>query len=413
VALCSIALLLQRHVSNPLLGVVAFLTILIATSLHFLLNGNGAERYFQYFPIRFIWPTTGLLLFSIYLAKPSKFMLFMLGIIAGISVFWNLDTGIPLVAAIGAALFGRAVMTKQQRPQLFLATLVFGIISTLTLVTCFVALQVKAQTPIDLAAAITYQRIFYGSGFGMLPLPLPLHPWQSVLGVYLAGLIVALSGWSKSPEVKLHDVLFCASILGLGLFTYYQGRSHVQNLVMVLWPAILIMVILADQTLQAVAKRAAPPTIIVVALPFVLFVALGTMTLLTSLPTIAAANRQVIATFYKVQDPLVAEELFFMRETRKERHCAILSQRQGIYHAELGYASPLPGPGHIETILQSDLDALTAEALRPSVECIYLGIAPDSETYIDLNNDKIITRFPVWTKNTSGSMLLLEPARIK
>jgi hypothetical protein len=116
-----------------------------------------------------------------------------------------------------------------------------------------------------------------------------------------------------------------------------------------------------------------------------------------------------LADFQKSRDPVVASELAFLRSTNKGRNCLILAQRQAIYHAELRTASPLPGPGMIETLLQRDLDTLMTGALSNQVQCIYLGVGPSSQTLALLDDEKLKSRYPVSAQNDIGTLLLLEP----
>ncbi|SDX11872.1 hypothetical protein SAMN05518669_103333 [Variovorax sp. YR634] len=409
-ALCAIALVLRRHVRSHWIAIATFLTALIPTSLFFLLNGDSAEPYFQYFPIRFFWPAIALLLFSRYVARPNHLALAVMGTVAGIALVWNIDTGIPIIAAIGATMIARAIVAPRAGRLGIAPAFTFGIIALVIAVGFLALLKVKASGPLHIDAALEYQRVFYGAGFGMLPMPLSAHPWQAVLGVYLAGLITALAGFAKSPGNKTFDVIFCASILGTGLFTYYQGRSHDYCLLMVSWPALLVAAILADQVLQAVAKDRFPRSALLLALPFTFFVSLGTVAIAAAAPPLLSADFQTLANWKTPRDPVVADELAFMRDTRNGRRCLILAQRHAIYYAELGYSSPLAGPGLIETIVQPDLDRLIAGATPDQVQCVFLGVTPGSETYIDVRDEELLKMFPTHAKSRAGTMFLLEPA---
>jgi hypothetical protein len=63
----------------------------------------------------------------------------------------------------------------------------------------------------------------------------------------------------------------------------------------------------------------------------------------------------------------------------------------------------------IETLLQSDLDALLAGALSKPVKCIYLGVGLSSQTLALLDDAKLISKYPVSAQNDLGTLLLLEP----
>ncbi|WP_143500334.1 hypothetical protein [Pseudomonas sp. Irchel s3f7] len=410
IGLVAVAAMLKKYVHNSLLALLIFLTMLIPMSLFMYLNGSVEDIYVQYFPIRFFWPAVALLLFSSQMSKPGRLKFSVLGAVAGISVFWNIDTGIPVLVSIGATLLVKPLIAKRSALRGIVSAALFGAIAISTIVACFVALRIKAGVPLDLGEVLAYQKIFYMAGFGMIPMPVALDPWQAVLVIYAAGAITALSRWKEYPESSVYDVLFCGAIMGLGLFTYYQGRSHVYCLVLVCWPAIFIAGILADKILSAVRHRSTQLASVALALPIVLFVSLGTITFLSSGKELAGAALRNISTLGDAKDPTVVDELRFMRETYRNRDCLILSQRQAIYYAELNIASPLKGPGIVETLLQRDLDQLVEGALNEQLECIYLGVTDGSITFVDVNDSALKAKYPVISKSPLGTMLLLEPA---
>lgn len=405
-ALCAVAVLLNRHVESGPLKILSFSTLLIATGLFLFLAGYTTELYLQYFPIRFFWPALALLLFSAYATRPRQSLLIILAAVSGLTLFWNIDTGVPTILAIGATLFSKALFQVRPRLRSFLPAAIFFAIALCTFAAALVILRITASGPLQLGSALAYQRIFFGSGFGMLPMPLWIHPWQSVLFIYLAGAVVALTAWKDRVGGTTSDLLFCSSILGLGLFAYYQGRSHIYCLLMVMWPALLIGTILTDRILKLVRLRQVRRSALLAILPLIGFFSLASVTLFSSIPTLL---RSAKAAFEAPPDPVIADELAFMRATRANRPCLILSQRQGIYYATLNSASPLDGPGLIETILQRDLDALIVGATTKPLECIYLGIGPASETFIDVRTAALETKYPVAARSPLGTMLLLEP----
>lgn len=410
-ALTAIAALLKTYIKSGPLSILTFLTILIPTSLFFLLNGHSQEIYLQYFPIRFFWPAVALLLFSMYSAKPTRLRLIVLGIISGISIFWNIDSGVPVLISIGATLFVRPLLTQRFKLMSVVPALLFGVIGLVTFLALFAGLRLKAGVPLNIEEALASQKLFYGLGFNMIPMPLPIHPWQSVLAIYAAGAVAAIFGWRRRSADPIYDVLFCASILGLGLFTYYQGRSHINCLMLVLWPALVIGAFLADLILRSVRQRATSAASVLLAFPFVLFVAMGTVTMAYTSRDLISASIKTVTHFNEWKDPIVASELSFMRSTQNGRQCLILSQRQAIYYAELNSSSPLPGPGLIETLLQSDLYNLRNGALSDRIQCIYLGVGAMSESFVDMKDAALIARYPVASKNELGTMLLLEPPK--
>ena len=409
IALAGIAAVLHLHVRNNLLRVMTFLCILVSTGLYLYLNDIKQEIYLQYYPIRFICPAAALFLFARYCFKPTRGGIAALGIASGIAVFWNFDSGVPVLISIGATLLVKPFFTQPLRWKVLMPAVGFSSFAVMTFGALMIALRLKAGGPLGIQEAIASQKLFYGSGFMMLPMPDTFHPWQILLVVYAAAAIAALSAWRRRIDNHVYDVLFCTALMGLGLFTYYQGRSHIFCLMMVLWPALVAGAILTDLILRSVRKRSTSRISSLLALPFLIFVSLGTVTLAFSSRDLVAAGMSNLADFQKSRDPVVASELAFLRSTNKGRNCLILAQRQAIYHAELRTASPLPGPGMIETLLQRDLDTLMTGALSNQVQCIYLGVGPSSQTLALLDDEKLKSRYPVSAQNDIGTLLLLEP----
>lgn len=193
--LTAIAYLLRRHVKNPLLSILIFFSISIPMGLFIYLNGNAQDIYVQYFPIRFFWPAAALLLFSLYSSNQSRALYYLLTIASGIAVFWNVDTGIPVIVSIAATLFSKSLITRRLFGRAVSSAAFFTICFAIILAACFALLRFKAGVPLDISEALAYQKIFYMTGFGMIPMPLSLDPWQAVIIIYAAGAITALTAW--------------------------------------------------------------------------------------------------------------------------------------------------------------------------------------------------------------------------
>ncbi|MGJ7548718.1 hypothetical protein [Pseudomonas alloputida] len=411
IGLLALAVLIRRYINNGVLSLFVFLASSLSMGLFMYLNWHADDMYVQYFPIRFIMPVVALLLFSAYAHRPCWQLYGALAVLAGVAVFWNVDTGVPVLVSLCATLFVKALLRGNVREAAARAAL-FLFIAIGTLIGCFVLLRIKAGASLDLEEILISQKIFYMTGFGMLPMPVALDAWQVVIALYAAGMVAALYAWRNGADDPLCDVLLCTAVLGLGLFAYYQGRSHVSCLLLVSWPCIFIAGVLADRLLSAEGARGALLPIKTMAFPIVLFMSMGAVTFIAVSPSMALDAANNVTSLNAERDPTVADELAFMRSTYRGRDCLILTQRQAIYAAELNIASPLKGPGIAETLLQRDLDRLVRAALEQPLQCIYLGVAEGTITYVDVNDAALMARYPVITKNPAGTLMLLEPAAV-
>ncbi|MDR1416138.1 MAG: LamG domain-containing protein, partial [Prevotellaceae bacterium] len=78
-----------------------------------------------------------------------------------------------------------------------------------------------------------------------------------VVLVYLVGLIYAIQALFNKPTLTRRSTfIFLLSIMGIGLFTYFQSRSHNWSLIAISGNAIILLAIFADILLEKVKARA-------------------------------------------------------------------------------------------------------------------------------------------------------------
>ncbi|MBB5753950.1 hypothetical protein [Prosthecomicrobium pneumaticum] len=421
IGLCAVfAVLLRETRSLPFR--LAFALALVLVTFETVIKINGIpEFYFQYWPLRFFWPALSVLAFHAYAARRSLGRAASVSLVAAIGTVWNADTGLMIVGAFGGFLLvkwfvlrvgGPASSAPQRRHLLQASALHLGL---LALVIGASALALLAGGGVPKWSWLgSYARIFYDLGLNMLPLPIGVtNPWMSVLAAYLAAILVALAAWRRTPNARSADLLFFLGLLGWGLFVYYQGRSHILNLVTVCWPALMIAAILGDRTLRMV--RAGGLSRLQLVLPVA---ALGVLfsCALPFLQNVGALARDMRAAFVGrgvPTSPLVADELAFIRShTMRGETCVILAQRQGLYYAAAGLRSPLEGPGYVEMLTIADRDDLLRQIETGRFSCVFVAEGPD--TALDLGVD-LMTPFRDYTRvavSPMGSLVLLraEPA---
>src|SRR5262249_5529879 len=147
------------------------------------------------------------------------------------------------------------------------------------------------------------------------------------------------------------------SVLGIGLFSYYQGRSHDLNLLHVGYPAILLVVIAADRL-----WRHARPTRWqgklarhVLLAGGLLFFANGTASLFMQVPVLAQLAQANLSSLHPSPESSLAANIEFIRRFFKPgQPVLILSFDSGAYHAETGTYCPLSIPGTSELVLRTD-----------------------------------------------------------
>jgi hypothetical protein len=279
----SFALKMGSGSPGTLVGLLATLAVLHPVGGAVLFNLGPSALYYQYFPLRVICGVFFLWFSGVYFRRPSRRLMVLGYLAAAASLLWNADTGMVVLVAWTASLMVEAVCEVLQtalpssgaRRQSVgnalggvpdagsLARIVARIAGHLSLAVLTVVLSVagyalfawirSGRLP-DATAYWKYQEIFYAAGYFMLPMK-HIELWQPIILLYLVvvacGVRRALLG-AADAATKWH--LFVA-LYGLGIFSYYQGRSHVFCLVGVLYPAMILACLLSADL--AAAWRAA------------------------------------------------------------------------------------------------------------------------------------------------------------
>ncbi len=239
------------------LAVAGYLALLFNGWLLFQLRAEGNvnhffDLYFQYLPLRLIGPALGVVWIWAYHTRPTRRRYWAAHICLSLGVLWNPDSGVIALAAwlsalVYEALFADDWRTRARRITLDLASTVSTLAATVLAYSAVKFVWYGAWP--DLRHIVDYPRLFYGTGFFMLPMPW-WGGWQAVIAIYLAGFALAASALTDGRRSPRNTLIMAVSVMGLGLFSYYQGRSHEMCLVLCWWPAILLLPIYCDQLMD-------------------------------------------------------------------------------------------------------------------------------------------------------------------
>lgn len=252
-----IGLFLKRQMSRPLVAAIGLIATLFNGWMLFLTvegpqRGHYLDLYFQYVPLRLLIPSTLLGLAGCWLAKPTRTLGRLIWIVLACGLLWNLDSGAPAFVAWTLTLL--YVETEPDRPHGRIKRVVEQFATgaaavAFTLLVYAMASHWTADAWPDFRLLFRSQYIFYAHGFAMLPMPWP-GTWMIVIAIYLAGLTYAAlahaHGWSGARG----RATFLISVLGLMLFSYYQGRSHRAVLILAWWPAFPLLALLLDEAID-------------------------------------------------------------------------------------------------------------------------------------------------------------------
>src|SRR6516225_8395883 len=247
-------LVLKKAIHHRAIAVIGFLALVGNTWLNRLpdpARESLVDLYYQYFPIRFLFPALAVLLAWKYFQCPSRWLYWFLTVLLATGILWNFDAGVPSFLAWVSALCYAALFES-------------GLKNKVRTIACHGAAAGGALLAVLGAYAGQgflrfgelphfqefwhYQMLFYVSGFYMLPMPFPAT-WVVVVLVYLSGLAYAAHALSEKKNTPRAHLVFLLSILGAGLFSNNKRRSHPQVLAVCWWPCFPLLAIFLDENL--------------------------------------------------------------------------------------------------------------------------------------------------------------------
>lgn len=223
-----------------------------------------SKYYLQYIPHRFLFPSILLLLCTLqsvfHQDRNRNWFVGITYFVVALSLLWNFDTGIVLFLTYSAFLIYRAlVVYPLNDKKLYRAvgsTLGFAAGSALVAYLALVAITYfRTGQFIQLSDVFYAQSIFYQSGYYMLRMPF-VHLWIVLILIYAVALVKAMKNFhflrndSSVERNPFGTMYFFLSVLGLGLFSYYQGRSHDYVFVVACWPGFVLLTLFADEALR-------------------------------------------------------------------------------------------------------------------------------------------------------------------
>lgn len=267
-SLASVAYTLFTLLENKVLAFIGTLgTSFMLFILPIIVNSGGF--YLQYQPHRLLTPLllVGLCTFYATVRSPGlrKAALAAGYLFSTFAILWNIDTGAVVLAAWVAFHLYRAAYRHGFKEKVFYvqgaAAILAGIGSVLLAAGLLLGITyARTGVVVDLQAALASQTLFFKYGFYMLPTPF-LHPWLLLVflyGVALAKAIRNLRGFRTEAAdhgLLLSSMYFLLPVLGLGIYSYYNGRSHDFVFLAVVWPGVLLLLLFCQEYLKRLSER--------------------------------------------------------------------------------------------------------------------------------------------------------------
>lgn len=239
---------LRQFVTNNVILCLGMLTVVFFPFLDFKF-GETFDANFAVYPIRYIIPSI-LLFFSVsYFRTRQRRKYWLFTAVLASLVLWNPEFGI--VSYISWIVFNTYIDLYDDNgafayKKMALHWVYFAVI----LVVVFTVYKLMiylfyGQVP-DMSLLWSSVIVFGKLSFNMLPMTL-IHPWNIVALILILGTIYAISKWFKKVVTAESAMILLLSVVGVGFFFYFQGRSHNWQLAQSSGMALMLLTILGDK----------------------------------------------------------------------------------------------------------------------------------------------------------------------
>ncbi len=356
-----IFIFLQQQVKSRLILGFSFLTLVF----YVLDNNVNPIPYFQYWPIRTIFPCLMLLLVSIYAKSENKLVYYLGFIVSSLALLWNFDSGIIVILAWLISLCYLELFNSDKRLVVFALVRHFLVsLSSLVVVLGVYGLYTFGRSGSwpNLQLLWQYQKMFV-AGYFLIPMPFP-HLWVAVALVFLIGLLIPIMIWldDKSRRERGFVMLF-VTVLGLGLFSYYEGRSHDLTFYSPLYTVIILLALLADGAYAKYLKHQINYGLGLILLMVIFFISAAPFNLLFNLGKYYSwVGPHAVAAASQKSTSLTRNVAFIKQHTVVGERILIVARdsNDGIYYGESQTRAALSLPASTDIFFQSEIDRLAS-----------------------------------------------------
>jgi hypothetical protein len=218
-----------------------------------LANRYGASNLFTIFPVRYAGPYLLAWLLSRALDGRMRRQIWLLTLFAGLVAINNPEFGLPALGATFAGCLLARPPRSARAAMALAAHFAAGLVGALALVAVVTLLRTGSLPNYELL--FEFSRLLGVSGWGMLPMPrLGFH--LVVFATFIAALTLAtVRAASHEDDVVTTGLLGWSGTFGLGVGTYYVGRSHPEALISLFSAWTFALALLAVVTVRAIASR--------------------------------------------------------------------------------------------------------------------------------------------------------------
>ncbi|OGG85497.1 hypothetical protein A2392_03355 [Candidatus Kaiserbacteria bacterium RIFOXYB1_FULL_46_14] len=359
----SLFLFMRRAIANTLLLYSGFLAVLLysyfAITVHL-----GDFPYYQYWPIRLLFPALFLALIAKFLDDEKLSSYIALLATVSIGLLWNLDSGVIVLISLIAILtyheFTKATSLGERARKIGTNILIIAGTTALSLVFFSIYTYIQSGVMPALSVLAQYQ-VMFASGYFMIPMPPPLHIWASIILVYIIGLTFSIRALVLKNVTYQDKLITAISILGLGLFTYYTGRSHDYSLFGPSFPALVLLAIFGDMLFSRIKKSSLPTLGDGLLFAFVFFIPIAALvSILLNVPMYAEEARSGASRMFSTVTTDHSQNVEFIRDnTTPGESVFILAQNaDGLYYGESRVRAAIDLPSTTDLFLLSEVEVI-------------------------------------------------------
>jgi len=244
---------LRRLIRNKVILFSGFFTMVFFSYLNMRLL-TPFDSVFAYYPIRYIIPSTLSLLAPIYFTKRAVKLYWFISLLMACFVLWNPEFGVVCYGSWVLANVYHDWYNEEGNVQVrkILSHLAYGIgviigvfyAWKLIIYICYGAWP-------EMSLLFSTIAIFENVGVNLLPMSL-VHPWN-IMGLILClGFLYAIAKWSRRQSTPMATTILLVSLIGLGSFFYFQGRSTNWGFSSCSGYCIMLLTILGDKLWQKI-----------------------------------------------------------------------------------------------------------------------------------------------------------------
>jgi hypothetical protein len=279
----------------------------------------------------------------------------------------------------------------------------------------FLYLRLASGEAPNLGLLFYFQSMVVKTGYFCVVMIVP-SAWMAFVLIFITGLVVSMLAHLRRRLPWKGRVVLFLSLLGVGMFSYYMGRSAESNLISISPPAILLAGMLGSEALNRARHGILPPITRWFFLPWAAMIFWWGFLLFLQLPTILQREvRLAAAAIHPAPSFVQANADFAARQVRPgEDGVFFLSGHSGFYYYLTGTARTLRVPGNVELLQMRDMNVLIDAIQARQIPKLFVERnfwtmdMYRGDVYQELN-DAIAGSYRAVAASPGGKLLLYEP----